>query len=61
MNAEQRLLKSKLEIKRQMKYCQSNLDKVKVDFPENKAAHASWEGIIEGYKISLMILNGEEL
>lgn len=61
MEANQRLLKSKLEIKRQLKYVRNEAQKVKENFPDNKEAYNSWEGMAEGYEIALQILEGKEL
>lgn len=61
MEANQRLLKSKLEIKRQLNYVSNEAEKVKINFPENTAAYESWKGMVEAYEIALQILEGKEL
>jgi hypothetical protein len=61
MDAKLRLLKSKLEIKRQLKYVKEEAQKVKEKFPDNQEAYNSWNGMAEAYNLALQILEGEEL
>ena len=61
MEAQLRLLKSKLEIKRQLKYVEDQAEKVKTNFPNNKEAYNSWKGMADAYEIALQILEGKEL
>ena len=60
-NPAQQLLKSKLEIKRQMKYCQEQLEKHLASGRIKYEHESSWAAMIEAYQIALQILNGEEL
>lgn len=59
MNQEQ--LKHYLQIKRQLKYVTKQAENVKRDFPNNKEAYATWDGMKEAYNIALQIMEGKEL
>jgi hypothetical protein len=54
-----KMLKSYLEIKRQLKYCQKNANKALEK--GNKAAYDSWMDMVYAYSISLQIMEGKEL
>lgn len=57
----EKMLKAYLEIKRQLKYVESQYKEVKEKYPENKQAQASWHSMAAAYDIALQILEGKEL
>jgi hypothetical protein len=53
------MLKSYLEIKRQLAYCKKNALEAKAK--DNEAAYDSWRHMVEAYSIALQIMEGKEL
>ena len=57
--SEGQFLKSYLEVKRQLTYCERNGNKALEE--GHKEAHREWMIMVEAYSIALQIMEGKEL